>query len=187
MANLLPLQEKVQIKKMYRWHLIIVVLIFSFLLIEAGVLMLTPSLFLSFVREKDARERLTIVEQVITAEERKNLREEITEANSKIEVLLGEEFETGIVSTVIARAIKKKNSTIRFDSFFYDGTAETSSKRKFTISGVSQDRQTLLSFVSILREDPLFQEVELPVSNFVKNTDIPFFISFTVNHHATRN
>lgn len=187
MANLLPVQEKLQIKKIYRLHLVVVALVFSFLLIEAGVLMLTPSLFLSLVREKEARERLSVVEKVITVEERKNLRDEIVGVNSKIKVLLGEENETALVSSVIARAIEKKNNTIRFDAFFYDGTVEDPLKRKFTISGISKDRQTLLSFVNTLREDPLFQEVELPVSNFVKNTEIPFFISLTVQKNGIRN
>jgi hypothetical protein len=48
----------------------------------------------------------------------------------------------------------------------------------------SSHRQTLLAFVNELKRETAFADVIVPVSNFVRNIDIPFSVSVVFKHDA---
>ncbi len=184
MANLLPIAEKERIQKMYTRRLFIVSLFSLLMLITGGVVTLLPAFFASFVKEKEARERLVVVTEIVSAEERKNLEKDVADINQKINILSGESEKYISTSFAIKKIIENKNPNISITSFFSDGGQTLKAPRVMTISGISSNRNTLISFVNSLRADDTFSEVNVPVSNFVKNTDIPFSLLLTIRDNA---
>ena len=45
---------------------------------------------------------------------------------------------------------------------------------------MAKDREVLRGFVKALEEEPYFERVEIPVSNFVKDRDIEFSLEIGV-------
>ena len=184
MANLLPLSEKIRIQKIYKSHVLVVTLIFFGVVVGIGIITLAPALFWSFVKENTAEERLAVVSQIVSAEERKNIREAVADANQKIALLEEGEGARTLISLVVERAIERKNLDVALVGFFYENTPADTHGKVMTISGVSTDRQTLLAFVNELQKEEIFTNVRLPVSNFVRSSDIPFSVSVEFNNNA---
>lgn len=184
MANLLPVVEKRHIQTIYAKRLFIVFLFFLLILITGGIITLLPALFVSIVKEKAGRDRLNIVAEIVSAEERKNLEKNAVDVNKKINILSGESERFISLSRALKKIIDRKNPRIFITSFFYDNAQKAEAPRVVTISGISANRQTLVSFVNELRAEDIFLEVNVPVSNFVKNTDIPFSVLLTLRDNA---
>jgi len=185
MANLLTLPEKLYIRKMYRTRLVIVVLISTFVILSIGIITFLPTLFWSTVKEKAASERLSVIKQIISAEEQKNIQEDVISTNKKISLLKSGNARSVSMSDVTEIVIQRKSRSILITAFFYENKLLDEQEQKMTVSGIAQDRYSLLLFVNQLREENIFEEVNLPVSNFVKNTDIPFSLSLLINKNAT--
>ncbi|MDP3726235.1 MAG: hypothetical protein Q8R36_03500, partial [bacterium] len=117
-------------------------------------------------------------------EERKNLEKNVADINQKINILSGESERSISTSYAIQKIIENKNPNIFITSFFYDDIQKTEMPRIMTISGVSSNRHRLISFVNALRAEDTFSEVNVPVSNFVKNVDIPFSLLLTIRDNA---
>src|SRR3989338_7623994 len=179
MVNLLPISEKIKIQKMYKSHLLIVALSFFVVIIGFGAITLLPALFWSFVKENTAEERLAIVSQIVSTEERKNIRESVAGVNQKTALLQGAGEEATAVYEAIEKITERKISGISVIAFFYENAPGSAQRKRMTISGVSKNRQTLVSFVDGLEKENIFADVELPVSNFVRNADIPFSVSLS--------
>lgn len=184
MANLLPVAEKKRIQTIYAKRLFIVSLFSLLILITGGLVTLLPALFASIVKEKAAHDRLNIVAEIVSAEERKNLEKNAADINKKTKILSGESERFISLSYALKKIIERKNPHIFITSFFYDSAQEAEALRAVTISGTSVNRQTLVLFVNELRAEDIFSEVNVPVSNFVKNTDIPFSILLTLRDNA---
>ncbi|MAG12720.1 hypothetical protein CL630_02795 [bacterium] len=177
MVNLLPTGEKLRIRKIYKARLLISALVFSFVVGAVGAAALLPAFFWSFVKDREARQRLVVVEQVISIEERKNIRESVADANQKIVLLAETKGKISPIHEIIETILARKTSGIALTAFFSEQKSVDGKERAMTLSGISQNRSTLLFFVNELREEDIFTEVNVPVSNFAKNRDIPFSIS----------
>ena len=184
MANLLPHSEKIHIQKIYKLRFFVVATMGLLTLIVVGISALLPALFSGFVKEQTARERLSVVAKIISAEDRKNIREKVAEVNKKIVIVAGDVEKSIPISRAIEKIIEHKNPNISLTSFFYTDEKKDTKKRTITISGTSLNRQTLVLFIHALKEEDTFSEVNVPVSNFVRNTDIPFSLLLTIRDHG---
>ena len=54
---------------------------------------------------------------------------------------------------------------------------ELAQARKVSIEGTAPSRSALLSFRRALEDDANFQSVDLPISNFIKGSNIQFYLS----------
>ncbi len=79
------------------------------------------------------------------------------------------------VSPIIA-VIQVKNSGIAITSFVYSYNSSGSS---LAVSGVATDRQALTDFKNNLESQKIFETVDLPISNFAKDSDLPFSLTVT--------
>ena len=68
----------------------------------------------------------------------------------------------------------KKMPEIKIDSIYYGNTPKG---REIRINGSAPSREKLLIFRLALENDPSFSRVDLPISNFVKGSDIKFFLT----------
>jgi len=82
------------------------------------------------------------------------------------------------VSAPLLEILNVKNNDIKISSIKYLG--EAAGQYKFSINGVSLNREGLLAFVSDLKKNSRFIGINLPISDFVKSTNINFVLMINV-------
>ncbi len=184
MANLLPLSQKINIKKTYHMRLLIVALVSTLLLILVGTTMLIPALIAGVTKEKITREYFATISNVSTREQYENIQKEIADLNQKTTFILENENRGVTVSEIIKNIISHRNKDISLRAFSYEVVIGSTSRRLITISGIAERRQALVLFIENLKADSFYSDVLVPVSNFVKNTDVSFTITVVINDHG---
>lgn len=176
MINLIPNQEK---KKMARDFYIKLVAVFYLVLGSAVFIASTsilPPYFLSSVNKNAVNDRLKLQSNVpvpVVGEDTLNKVKEIDKKLILLEGLQGKQF---LVSEkVINKIISLKSPEIRISRISYRSLGENG--RTIILDGIANNRKSLLSFNQALKDDASFKEVNLPISNFVKESDIIFSIS----------
>jgi len=76
------------------------------------------------------------------------------------------------LSDSLAKIIASKNSNIQITRLSF--TFSKSGQAIFIVSGISKDREGLVSFIDDLKGKAGFSKVDSPISNFAKNSDISF-------------
>jgi len=178
MANLLPITEKKKIYKEYKMRLLVVAALLFAALIAISLVLLSPSFILSSFKYSGSSTQLeTEKKKISDSVEGIDPIKVAKEVNAQL-VILGEEgFLIPLSYDVFNIIVGYKPDSIKIDSMFYD--RETQDGR-ITISGVSKDRETLLSFLKSLEGEEIFNRVELPISSFVEGEDIEFSIRITI-------
>lgn len=168
MLHLLSESQKKVVRREYFYRLLILWLCFSAVLIFAVIIFLLPSYFLSVSKWKLTEERSAALAQS-GSEEVKGLSDTLRETERKLSLLKN----TGVPASIyglFVSVIRDASPTIRFYNFQYE-------PGKLLVSGTSENRESLLAFQKRLKAEPIFSSVDLPVSNFVREKDIPFTIS----------
>ncbi len=91
---------------------------------------------------------------------------------------LVEKLQTGsfvVSEKVIQEIINSKVFDIKITRIFYESDGATG--KKIGIDGTASSRERLLLFREALEENPAFKNVDLPISNFVKGSDISFHLN----------
>ncbi len=78
---------------------------------------------------------------------------------------------------VINAIILKKLPEIKITDIAYHKDEKTGPKGQVSIQGTAPSRESLLAFRKALEDDINFQSVNLPISNFVKGSNIQFSLS----------
>ena len=165
--NFLPEEDKRKIKKEYLRRLFVVLGIFSFSAILIGIiLLLAPSIFLRD-QEQNLERQLVISEERLSRGKIENTVSLTKELNTKISFLDSEQKNIKEKSAFIKIILEEKTNEIKINNFFFD-------KGKILIQGLSESRQSLLSFIDSLKKKKDFKKVESPVSNLIKERDIEF-------------
>lgn len=76
---------------------------------------------------------------------------------------------------VINAIVLNKRPDIKITQILYENDAITG--KRISIDGTAPSREVLLLFREALGNDPNFKSVDLPISNFVKGTNIQFYLS----------
>jgi len=80
-----------------------------------------------------------------------------------------------LLSKVINAIILKKIPSIKITQITYG--SDSFKGRKISISGTAPSREILLLFRRALEDDAVFKKVDLPISNFVKGSNIQFSLN----------
>jgi len=178
MINLIPKEEKRKMKVDFYFRIATLFLITLDCCAFIAFIALLPSYFLSSVKENLANSKIsaqndepvpTVGEQSLSIAKGVNSKISLVETAEKNQFLLS----TKIINTVIF----KKGPNIKINRISYDNS--TNQGKKVTINGTASSREALLFFRDTLASDPNVKNVNLPVSNFVKGTDIDFNITLT--------
>jgi len=179
MINLIPKEEKRKMAKSFYFRLAVVyMLALSFpILICVGIMM--PSYFLTYVKndlvdkklEKQKAEPVPLLDQQTLAI--------IKDLKNKISLIENAESNKFIVSEKVINAIiLKKMPSIKISSISYENNSQPElQERKISIEGSAPSRPLLLLFRHALEDDANFQSVDLPISNFIKGSNIQFYLS----------
>ncbi len=181
MINLIPKEEKVKMIRGFYYRLAVVFLLaFSFpILIGVGVM--TPSYFLIYVKqdlvdkklEKQKTEPVPLPDQETLAV--------IKDVNNKLSIVERARKNDFIFSQkVIAAILVEKIPNVKITGISYEINSqneESLESRKISIEGTAPSREVLLLFRQALEDSSAFKSVDLPISNFVKGSNIQFYLN----------
>lgn len=173
MFNLLPKTEKEAIRRQYRLRLAVIILWLSFGTFLIASVLLIPSYLLSSQKEKSARARFEALSKAVEQESAAELDKVLLDAKTRL-ALLSDKPPKVYLHELLVQVVSQKGNNISLSGFSFADSTE--GKRGIDISGVAKDRTALLSFVKSLERTGLFEKVEVPISNFAKNTDIGFTV-----------
>lgn len=174
MFNLLPDSEKKSIMKEYSLRRFTVLAFFLFFLGVLASVSLFPSYILSSVKVREIEGQLSSVRQSTIFKEAESLASTLNTVNQKI-IAVEPREEYVHLETLIERIAEKRGLSIRINGFKYS-RGEGKNQGSIVVSGIARDRESLSAFLTALKEEEKFLEVNLPVSNFAQDRNAPFTV-----------
>lgn len=173
MLNILSTTEKKKVLLGYRLRLAVIAVFAVGALILSSLILLAPSYLLAVTKYNSQEEQLKILDKKYggTGQE-KELGAQIREINSKILLLSSGDMTTRLSPPqVILNIIKIKGPAIKIHGFTYDVTPV---QERIVLTANARDRDALAAFLETLKKDPTYTTVTLPISSYVKSTNIDF-------------
>ncbi len=172
MINLIPNEEKKKIRKDFYVRVVIV----SFFVLGIGILisnfMLIPALFYSSLEKKLVGDHFNQNQNKLNLETSEDNKALIENLENKISIIKNAQKNNFLVSErVINILLAKKTEGIKINEINFTSNEKG---RSINIRGQALSREKLLLFKKNLEKDINFTKVDLPVSNFIKSTDIEF-------------
>ena len=175
MINLIPNEEKKKKVRDFYFRLFVVslfVLSFSILIADAVFL---PSYFIASAKKNFINSQLTTQKAKPLPEVDKEILSQISDLEKRLTLIENTRKDKYIVSArVINEIIFKKISDIKINKISYQNNL---TGKIIRVSGTAKSRERLLLFRRALEDDPEFKKVDLPISNFIKGSNISFFLT----------
>lgn len=178
MINLIPREEKKKMIADFYYRLAILTVVALGFCVLVALLSILPLYFISSIKNSAISAKIAaqkLEPPPISEEEPLTL---VKDTDNKLALI--EKFEKNkfyLSSQVINAIILKKRSDIKITQILYENNGVNS--RKISIAGMAPSREVLLLFRRALEGDTVFINVILPISNFVKGSNISFFMSLT--------
>ena len=178
MINLIPNHEKKKKMKDFYFRFTIVLFILLGFCALVGAASLLPTLFLSGLERNLAHTKLLAQKNEPPTLADRNLSETVTDLDRKLKLVESAAAGRYLVSQRVIRAITlRKMSDIQITRIAFENSPVNG--KQVDLSGLAPSRERLLLFRQALENDTAFQKVDLPISNFVKGSNIQFSLSLT--------
>ena len=178
MLNILPKEEKRGIITEYRLRVATVAMFLITAVVLASLVLLVPSYLLVNTKYDNITSKIS-AEQIrdgVDAQE-KEVDAQVNDINKKIDFFQGTSGAAHLsIPEVIAKIIGMKGPAVKIVGFSYDATDR---QERLVISGIAADRDELAAFAETLKGSNIFTAVDLPVSSYVKSSNIDFAIVAT--------
>jgi len=176
MINLIPNQEKKEMVKGFYYRLVVLFLIITSVFFLIALVAILPSYFFSSSKDEIANMKLEMQKnQPVPLPDQQTVAV-IKDVNNKLSLVENSENNKFIVSQkVINEILLKKISNVKITDISYEN--DLIQGKKISIQGEAPSREVLLLFRQALEDDPAFKQVDLPISNFVKGSNIQFYLS----------
>lgn len=176
MINLIPNEEKERMTKDFYLRFITMFFVMLSVSVLIASILILPAYFFSLIGKDVVDTKLKSQENEAISLPDKNTLMVIKDLESKLNLIENDTKDKYIFSTkVINQIILKKISNIKITEISYQNDKQTG--KKIGISGRASSREILLAFRRALEDDPAFSKVDLPISNFVKGSDIRFYLT----------
>jgi len=177
MFNLMPKPEKILIRGRYNRRLLSVMFLAAGVSAVFAVLLAAPSYILSLSKNNLAEQNLKKLDNPTDAKEAKDFQTLVETTKKKTDILSAEKSETSFakIADKVSRLLPAGVSIFSF-SFQPDGKGGG----KLAMEGKSKARTNLMIFARALEKETNFSGIDLPVSNFAKESDIDFSINLNV-------
>jgi hypothetical protein len=176
MINILTKKAKKNITHEYYTRVVIVIFMMSSLLFSASVFLMSPAYFYSVKKEEIAEKSLSNFNLQNPGSNLSELNGEILKNNEKLTFLLSKTPSYILSEDLIEKIIGLRTPGVSLNSISY---VSSKNSHVVSLSGVASDRVALRVFKESLETNESFATVDLPISNFVKPTNIDF--SLTIN------
>lgn len=176
MINLIPKEEKKRMTTDFYLRLSVVFMLMLSSSVFIACSAMLPAYFLSLTKDSIANSKLEGQKADPASSSRSQSLSEIKDLNSKLKLVEDAEKNKFQISEKVIQAILlKKSSDIKITQISYEDNGTQG--KKISLLGVAPSREALLQFQQALEDDPAFNNVDLPISNFVKDSDIQFNLS----------
>ena len=158
----------------YRFVVIFLVVLSVSLLIASVAI--SPAYFASSGKIESTKAKLEKQREEPVPTIDQNALADIKDLNGKLDLVENAEknkFEMS--SKIINEIILHKMPNIKITKISYSN--DSLSGKKININGLAPSREALLSFRLALENDPFFKKVDLPIANFIKGSNIQFYIN----------
>ena len=112
-----------------------------------------------------------------------NMDKIILDINLKLDLLDKAENPYQVNDKVVKNILDNRTDGIKFSQILFNKQSQVS-KTVFSpileIHGVATNRDALRNFKTILDANSNYSKVDLPISNFLEKTDLPFIITITM-------
>lgn len=177
MLNLLPEENKREIKIQYSLRLVAIVFFAVFVFsIYVGVASLPP-FFLAYSKEIAITNEAKSLKQEIEEMKKDSSARVLKLSRQRLDSILSATT-TPYVHDLIVSVIQNKPSSISITGF--DTKFDKDGKGKTTIRGKASNRNALLTFSKSLEQSSYFASVLVPVANFAASTNLEFSIEATL-------
>lgn len=173
MINLIPIEEKKQIRKDFYNRFLVVFFIMLSVLVVILLITVLPYYFISLENKISTNKELDAQKNEIMPEIDQKALVSIKDLDAKLSLLNeARKNDYTFSQKVINEIVSQKISGIKINKFFYENNSLEG--KKVNITGIAQSREQLLLFRQNLESDLMFKDVNLPISNFVKGRNIEF-------------
>lgn len=176
MINLIPKEERKKITIDFYSRIAILFFLTTGLVFILAAVVIVPSYFFSSLKNSIADIKLnTQKEEPVSLPDQQSLAI-IKDLNHKLEVIESSKNNKFSVSKNVVNAIlSKRIFDIKITNISYNNDATKG--KTINIQGNAPSRGILLLFRKELEDSADFKQVDLPISNFVKESDIQFSLS----------
>lgn len=176
MINLIPIEEKKNMRKNFYFRFFVVIFImlgFCILVLSASIL---PAYFNSYIKRDVAIQKLESQKKENMPSLNKEITLTIKDLNEKLSLIENFEKNKFLVSNnIIKNILKEKMSDIKITKISYENKSKEDSL--IGVYGIAKNRERLLAFRTNLEKNGDFKNIELPISNFIKGSDIEFYLT----------
>jgi len=174
MINLLPISGIKKIISEYRVRLVTTVLVMLAVTMVIASALLFPAYLLA------SHKRTTILEELsktgnqnASSQETKDLEKIVKEMDAMLDMLSSKGQKFSISNDILTKTAGFRTGNIKITGMFYDKKDPEST---FSLKGTAASRQSLTSFIEMLKKDVAFRDVSLPISDLVKDRNIDFTV-----------
>ena len=177
MFNLLPENLKKIVRSEYLFRFLVTATVCLIILELCFMVVLAPSWFLVFYKEKALENNIEEMKRLEGLKNVETFSSNIKLLNSQLHIL-DTRLDYSPLSSTLETVLSNKRANIHLISFNYSvsGPATTT----IAIAGISDTRESLVSFVKRLENSGKFIKVDLPVSNLAKEKDINFSVNLSM-------
>ena len=179
MSNLLPQPHKVGLLKLYRKRYLSLAMLAVALLSLVAILLLVPSYF--YLRSNQII--LTTTHDTLSGYETTGiatqLAQSVTEINSRLSVFPAVSPVSPLIAGLINPILQVQSPAIHITEFDF-APGVTAIQAKVSVQGTANSRADLLAFADKVRGLDSFTSVDVPITSFIKDTDVPFTLTAVV-------
>lgn len=175
MINLIPKEEKKTMAIDFYYRLLVLFFIVLDFCILIFIFSLAPSYIMSSAKKDIFNLKLETQEKEAIPSLGESSISIIKNVNSKLDLVENSKKNKFLVSEKVINAIiLNKRSDIKITKILYDNNGKS---KKISITGFAPSRAVLLLFRQSLEDSLNFKSIDLPISNFVKESNIEFYLS----------
>lgn len=176
--NVLPCQEKKSLRREYWMRFFTMLLNLIALIGVLSIFLLSPSYFLSQLKENLIENRLEVFNKENPELATNDVEKIIKDINSKLGLLNSENPPYQVNDKVIDSILSSRTDGITFSQISFN--KKTADSTILEVHGVANNRDSLRNFKTVLDGNENFTEVNLPISNFLEKSNLNFIISITL-------
>jgi Tfp pilus assembly protein PilN len=173
MVNLIPKEEKKKMIADFRLRITVLFLFTFGFCVLVAIVALLPSYFISSTKYSLSQTKLET--QKLDPSHMSEELAVIQDINKKLDLIENSEKNRFTPSVdVISAILLKKRPDIKITEISYQNDVQG---KKIGVTGTAPSREVLLLFRLDLESSPAFKTVDLPISNFVKGSNIQFYLN----------
>lgn len=179
MSNLLQPKEIHKIRLLYKKRFVVIVLRSIMILSVFGIICLFPAYIYAQKAESKLLAEKAIYDEHATGELRQTLISTINNINTELTVFGDKNYNSPIIKSFVDPVLKAYSNNVSLNDIAY--TADQNKNiAHIQVFGVAQSREAILNFSDSLKQEDGISNMNVPINNFIKASNMPFNITFDV-------